>query len=105
MNVIIPSKRRNEVITIRSTSHEKEIINHKASLCGKTVSTYVMDAAMAGRETHRDQDKRMVKDLIGLTQGLDDCYRYLHCGSVDMEVLEEMFIKIMEGAGKLWGNL
>ena len=105
MNTINPSKRRNEIITIRCTRHEKKVISQKAYGCGKTVSAYAVNAALAGKETHREKDKCMAKDLVELTQGLNDCYRYLHCENIDMEVLKEMFGRIMEGAGKLWENL
>ncbi len=105
MNTINPSKRRNETITIRCTRHEKLVIGQKAAKKGKTISTYAVNAALAGKETHREKDKRMAKDLVELTQGLNDCYRYLHCENIDMEALKGMFGRIMEGAGKLWENL
>ena len=105
MNTIKPSKRRNEIITIRCTSHEKKVISQKAYGRGKTISAYAINAALAGKETHREKDKRMAKDLVELTQGLNGCYRYLHCENIDMEDLKGMFGRIMEGAGKLWENL
>ncbi len=105
MNTINPSKRRNEIITIRCTRHEKLVIGQKAAKQGKTISTYAVNAALAGKETHREKDKRMAKNLVELTQGLNDCYRYMHCENIDMEALKGMFGRIMEGAGKLWENL
>lgn len=105
MNTINPSKRRNEIINIRCIRHEKLVIGQKAAKQGKTISTYAINAVLAGKETHREKDKRMAKDLVELTQGLNDCYRYLDCENIDMETLKEMFGRIMEGAGKLWENL
>ena len=87
------------------TRHEKLVIGQKAAKQGKTISTYAVNAALAGKETHREKDKRMAKNLVELTQGLNDCYRYMHCENIDMEALKGMFGRIMEGAGKLWENL
>lgn len=105
MNTINPSKRRNETINIRCTPHEKLVIKQKAARQGKTISTYAINAVLAGRETHREKDKRMAKDLVELTQSLDDCYRYLNCENIDIETLKTMLAMVMEGAGKLWENL
>ncbi|MCI9080089.1 MAG: hypothetical protein HFH68_14470 [Lachnospiraceae bacterium] len=105
MNTIIPSKRKNETITIRCTSHEKDVIKEKANKHGKTVSAYLTDAGMAGRERHMSKDRRMARNLVEFIQCLDDCYGYIHSGNIETEVLEVMFNRIMEGAGKLWENL
>lgn len=105
MNMVTPSKRRNETITIRCTSQEKKAIKEKADRQEKTISTYLIDAGMAGKERHRDKDRRMVRKLIEFTQCLDDCYGYIHFGNIEKEVLEGMFNRIMEGAEGLWENL
>ena len=60
---------------------------------------------MAGRERHRNKDRRLTRKLIELTQCLDDFYGYMHSGNAEEDVLEVMFNRIMEGSEELWENL
>lgn len=92
---------KDETITARVTSEEKQKIRKQAAKEKKSASQYMTDAALAGMERRSSKDKKRVQILINNQNVLNDIFTMLR----DESVSEELYGKIIELAeeeNRLW---
>ena len=63
-NIIKKEERKDNTITIRCTKKEKEAMEQQARKKDMTISQYMLDCGIAGKERHRIKDRRMLKKVV-----------------------------------------
>ena len=104
MNRIRVSDRcKDATMTVRMTTEEKNRIKKKAEKEGKTASTYVTDAAMAGLERKSSKIKKSVAQMVQNQECLNEIFEKMKKMDIpDTNELYEKITELMEGENKLW---
>jgi len=63
-NIIKKEERKDNIITIRCTKKEKEAMEQQARKKDMTISQYMLDCGIAGKERHRTKDRRILKKAV-----------------------------------------
>lgn len=94
---------RDTTMTVRMTTEEKNRIKKKAEKEGKTASTYVTDAAMAGLERKSSKIKKSVSQMVQNQECLNEIFEKMKEMDIpDTNELYEKVIELMEGENRLW---
>ncbi len=99
----LESCRKETTITVRCTEKVKKQLKEKADKTGKSLSSYLLDAGIAGMESRKEGKKKKIKALVELTEPVNECYDYLQSENLEREVLKEKLDSIVKGVDRLWG--
>lgn len=92
---------KTEIIPVRCRKSEKEKLELAAQKKGKSLSEYMLDSGMAGKERRVQRDKKRVVQLIEEQENINDIQRYRKNNDIDPE-LGEMLDKLIEGVRASW---
>lgn len=92
---------KNETITVRVTSEEKQKIKKQAEKEKKSASQYMTDAALAGMERRSSKDKKRVQVLINNQNILNDIFTILQGETVSKELYGKI-AELAEEENRLW---
>lgn len=94
---------KDTTMSIRLSTKEKNQIKKKAKSVGKTVSTYVTEAAVAGLERNSSKAKKYVTQMVQNQEKLNDIYRNMReTDNPDTNGLYAKIVELVEGENRLW---
>ena len=96
--------RKNEIITIRCTTQEKNKIRRKAEEKNKGMGVYILDSAIAGLERRSCKDKKRVVRMIERQEKLNEIHRQLSSDSIGKHDLYELLKELIDEEKKEWLN-
>ena len=96
--------RKNEIITIRCTTQEKNKIRRKAEEKNKGMGVYILDSAIAGLERRSSKDKKRVVRMIERQEKLNEIHRQLSSDSIGKQDLYELLKELIDEEKKEWLN-
>lgn len=99
----LESCRKETTITVRCTEKVKKQLKEKADKNGKSLSSYLLDAGIAGMESRKEGKKKKIKALVELTGSVNECYDYLQSENLEDGVLKEKLDSVVKGVDRLWG--
>ena len=92
---------KTEIIPVRCRKSEKEKLEHAAKTKGKSLSQYMLDSGIAGKERRVERDKRRSVVIIDNQETLNDIQRYIRDNDVALE-LKDLLYRLIEGEKNIW---
>lgn len=93
------SEKKTEVISLKCTKLEKDKLEQGASKKDKSLSSYVLEGALAGRERQSTRDKRYTTHIVIEQEMLNELYKIIPANGETMKTYWE---KMAKEAQKIW---
>lgn len=95
------SYRKSKTISIKCTKEEKQKIEKAANHNGTTVSNYVLDCSLAGKESRKSRRRSRVTALVEQQENLNALYKEALASGTAYE-LNSKIQTVLVGGMRLW---
>lgn len=94
--------RKTELITIRCTVKEKDLIKRKADERNKSVGVYVLDSSLANLERRSCKEKRRVRGMIERQNKLNEINKRVDEADFSLEEAKEIIKNLLKEEMVVW---